>query len=82
MHLHISSQQAVSSNDCTLIKLSLGPPALPCTPSRLLHPTDWLGEFWLAPLHWWAWLYTRVLVSTFWFIYSLIWRPQPSTQRG
>lgn len=21
---------------------------------RLLHPTDWLGEFWLAPLHWWV----------------------------
>lgn len=49
---------------------------------RLLHPTDWLGEFWLVPFHWWAWLYTRVLLAAFWMIYSVIWRrPRSSTSR-
>ncbi|KAL6752175.1 hypothetical protein V8C86DRAFT_619745 [Haematococcus lacustris] len=39
---------------------------------RLLHPTDWLGEFWVAPVRWLTWAYGKVLLSLFQLIYSLV----------
>ena len=29
---------------------------------RLLHPTDWLGEFWLRPVRFATWLYVRFVL--------------------
>jgi hypothetical protein len=29
---------------------------------RLLHPTDWLGEFWLRPVRLATWLYVRCVL--------------------
>mmetsp|Transcript_34228 Transcript_34228/g.75951 ORF Transcript_34228/g.75951 Transcript_34228/m.75951 type:complete len:538 (-) Transcript_34228:177-1790(-) len=43
---------------------------------RLLHPTDWLGEFWWAPMRWWGWLYGKIALAAFWLIYRVVvWRP-------
>jgi hypothetical protein len=29
---------------------------------RLLHPTDWLGEFWLQPVRFFTWLYFKCVL--------------------
>ncbi len=29
---------------------------------RLLHPTDWLGEFWLQPVRFLTWLYLKCVL--------------------
>ncbi|GAX79539.1 hypothetical protein CEUSTIGMA_g6980.t1 [Chlamydomonas eustigma] len=51
---------------------------------RLFHPTDWLGEFWIAPFHWWTALYSKAVLAALWLLYRLLaWRScrPPQTRR-